>query len=395
MADVAPSLIAGPRMDWVMRNLSPVKFAEQFEGKSPAIRRRRPGPSRKHFVRSFDRTLPAGKKLEKDRRRIASFPPWEPGGLPEGGARGAWSRGTGNGCREWFRSTVPDAPPTNGQVADAVLYGVKNARFLEDRFLGRHRTPVLFLASPPPPGAKKRPLLAEETFFVLSVGSRQQDDSAPASLAASLDPGGSTGHFPSGFPRREHGSGVENRASLLPVPGRSGWPEEGRARPSPGKWISRTPRILEPWLDNLLPSGGPFRPAGAVLFLGTTAAGRPCSPSRPDERGNSSSAPYDSPWASSPNLPGLSGRTDTSIVVLPPPSTEEGHVIRAAARQIVRTALAEQHFLILGKTGPVQPRFPACRPGGAEDVGSGVLGSSPVRHPPEIEPVPVGPAPRP
>jgi hypothetical protein len=37
------------------------------------------------------------------------------------------------------------------------------------------------------------------------------------------------------------------------------------------------------------------------------------------------------------------------IVIVPPGNSEEGHLVRVAARQMIRTCIAEQHFLPVGK----------------------------------------------
>jgi NAD(P)-dependent dehydrogenase (short-subunit alcohol dehydrogenase family) len=372
MADVAPSLIAGPRMDWVMRNYA-VKFAEQFE-RIPGLSAAEARSLQERFVSSFDRTLPAGKREKAADSFLSAVGTTR---LPKGTRADmeTWYANVG----EWFRSTVPDAPPTNGQVADAVLYGVKNARFLEDRFLGVTALPP-FSSFPPAHAAKKLPI-SGETFLVLSVGSAGKDESVPASLAASLvregarvtslrDSAGGKGRVDITLPSRGNGrSGVKRSHDTL----------------SRELDIS-DPRILEPWLDNAL-LGGP-RPAGAVLFLGTTAADRAFLLFSPDEREN-----FLLHLTKSLSVLAECARAVRDeghvIVVMPPDSTEEGRVIRAAARQIVRTALAEQHFLFLGR--PV--RFSLVSPSavrGGQDVVRRVREILAGQAPPEIEPAPVG-----
>ena len=81
------------------------------------------------------------------------------------------------------------------------------------------------------------------------------------------------------------------------------------------------------------------------------------------------------------------------VVVVPPGDSEEGHIVRAAARQMVRTCLAEQHFLPVGKrvrvsllTAPVAQEEKAFHQR-VTDILSG-------QAPPAVDPVPVGP-PRP
>ena len=55
---------------------------------------------------------------------------------------------------EWFRSTVPAAPPGNEEVAEAVLFAAKDGRFLENPFLAITTLPP-FSSFPPSPGAGK------------------------------------------------------------------------------------------------------------------------------------------------------------------------------------------------------------------------------------------------
>jgi hypothetical protein len=77
------------------------------------------------------------------------------------------------------------------------------------------------------------------------------------------------------------------------------------------------------------------------------------------------------------------------IVIVPPAGSEEGHLIRAAARQMVRTCLAEQHFLPVGKKVRVSLiSAPAAQEERAFrqrliDILSGQV-------PPAVDPIPVG-----
>jgi hypothetical protein len=147
------------------------------------------------------------------------------------------------------------------------------------------------------------------------------------------------------------------------------------------------PRILEPWLDSSL-LGGPS-PAGAILFLGTTSGNKPFLAYSLEEREGflSHLSRTVSAFAEATRAVREDGHV---IVIAPPPSTEEGQVLRAAARQMVRTALAEQHFLYLSK--PVRVSL-LTSPGGREDrdflrkVADILSGQAAT----EIEPVPVGP----
>ena len=374
MADVAPSLIAGPRMDWVMRNYA-VKFAEQFE-RIPGIPAAEARSLQDLFLRSFDRSL----SPDKREREVSSFLSAVGSSRLPRGARdrmGAWYART----QEWFRSTVPDDPPTNGQVADAVLFGVKNARFLEDRFLGVTTLPP-FSSFPPVPAAKKRSL-AGEAFLVLSLGAAGNGGSDPAALAALL---------------ARSGARITSLRESADEPGRVEItrPVQEAAKGAGAK-ASETlqrdmdisdPRILEPWLDSSLLGGPP--PAGAILFLGTTPVKKPFLSYSLEERESflSHLSRTLSAFAEATRAVREDGHV---IVVVPPPSTEEGQVLRAAARQMARTALAEQHFLYLAR--PVRVSL-LTSPGGREDrdfhrkVADILAGQAA----PEIEPVPVGPS---
>src|SRR4030066_20563 len=100
MADVAPSLIAGPRMDWVMRNYA-VKFAEQFE-RIPGMPAAGARSLQDLFVRSFDRSLPPDKKD----RAASSFLSAVGASRLSRAARAQMESWYARTC-EWFRSTVP------------------------------------------------------------------------------------------------------------------------------------------------------------------------------------------------------------------------------------------------------------------------------------------------
>ncbi len=376
MADVAPSLIAGPRMDWVMRNYA-VKFAGQFE-QIPGIRPAEARSLQDLFVQSFDRSLPADRR----EKAVSSFLSAVRGSRLSRSVRTEMESWYAR-AREWFRSTVPDNPPTNGQVADAVLFGAKNSRFLEDRFLEVVSLPP-FASFPPAHAAKKRPL-AGETFLVLSVGATGDGESGPASLATML--------------MREEARVISLRESF-PEAGRVGItrPAQESGRTGGKKHLETLtreldisdPRILEPWLDNSLLGGGP--PAGAVLFLGTTAEKKPLLAFSPGEMENflRHLTKFLSVFGESYRAVREDGPI---IVVVPAPSAEEGQVLRAAARQVIRTSLAEQHFLFFGKRTPVSLlSWPDGR--GERDVLRKIGDILSGRASPEIEPVPVGP-PRP
>ncbi len=373
MADVAPSLIAGPRMDWVMKNYA-VQFAAQFE-RIPALSPSKAASLKESFVRSFDRSLPP----EEMEKAAASFLSSVRSSRQSRSARAAMESWYGK-TKEWFRSTVPDFPPTNEQVADAVLFGGKNASFLEDRFIGVASLPS-FTSFPPAPAPERRSL-AGGHFLVLSVGRTEDGGSIPASLASFLARAGArvTSLAESAA---EEGRVVISRPS--PEPGRV----SGKKPPEPflRDLDLSDPRILEPWLDNSLLGGPP--PAGAVVFLGTTHADRNFLGFSLEEmeRFLSHLTRTLCVFAESTRAVREDGHV---IVVIPSPGTEEGGVVRAAARQMARTFLAEQHFLYLGK--PVRLSL-LSSPGGGDGkdlfrkIGDILTG----RSPSEIEPVPVGP----
>jgi hypothetical protein len=150
------------------------------------------------------------------------------------------------------------------------------------------------------------------------------------------------------------------------------------------------PRLLEPWLDNTLLGGA--SPAGAVLCLGTSTAGKPVLGFSPEEREGflAHLSKALNAFAESARAVRVNGHV---VLVVPAGNEEEGHLVRAAARQMVRTCLAEQHFLPVGKrvrvsllAAPVEQEEKAFLQR-VTDILSG-------QAPPAVDPVPVGP-PRP
>jgi len=109
IADVAPTLIAGPRMEWVMRNYA-TKFAagfEDFRHLSPANRHALTDP----FLRSFDGALSAEERMAAAKSFLAALQARK---MPRAAREeiASWYGRIG----EWFRSTVPEAPPGNEEV---------------------------------------------------------------------------------------------------------------------------------------------------------------------------------------------------------------------------------------------------------------------------------------
>ncbi|HSL92838.1 MAG TPA: hypothetical protein VK863_09320, partial [Candidatus Limnocylindrales bacterium] len=147
------------------------------------------------------------------------------------------------------------------------------------------------------------------------------------------------------------------------------------------------PRLLEPWLDNTLLGGAP--PAGAGVVRGASTAGKPLLAFGAEEREgflvHVSKAL--NAFAESARAVRVNGHV---IVVVPPGDSEESHLVRAAARQMVRTCLAEQHFLPVGKR--IRVSLLAAPQAQEEkafhqrviDILSGLA-------PPAVEPIPVGP----
>ncbi|MGE5754045.1 MAG: SDR family NAD(P)-dependent oxidoreductase [Deltaproteobacteria bacterium] len=369
IADVAPSLIAGPRMDWVMRNYA-VKFAEQF-GSLRELRGAEIKTLQDRFVRGFDRSLPAPDRESSMKSFLAAVR-----GSSLSKAKRAELETWFARIREWFGATVPPDPPTNEQVADAVLFAVKNARFLEDRFLGVSPLPSFRSFPGEIPSRSER--ISGEPYLFLSFGYPAGNTEGLAEALRGKGAVVTSMIEPPSTPGRVEVS--------RPAPGSAGGP---RRRP-PDKMARELdlsdPRLLEPWLDNTLLGGGP--PAGVVLCLGTSTAGKPALAFTPEERegflahlGKALNAFSESVRAVREN-----GHV---IVVVPPGATEEGHLVRAAARQMARTCVAEQYFLPVGKKArvslisaagaPEEKTFPQR----VIDILSGII-------PPAIEPIPVG-----
>ena len=147
IADVAPTLIAGPRMEWVMRNYA-TKFSAGFDD-FPALSSAGRKTLTDLFLRSFDGALTAGERAAASGKFLAALRAQK---MPKGARERieAWYGRIG----EWFRSTVPAAPPGNEEVAAAVLFAARDGRFLENPFLAITTLPP-FSSFPPSPGARK------------------------------------------------------------------------------------------------------------------------------------------------------------------------------------------------------------------------------------------------
>ncbi len=332
ITDVAPSLIAGPRMDWVMRN-----YAEKFANHLSTIegfRESRRKTLMETFVESFNRARSSSKRGQAEEAFLTTVRKSRVPAATRQEIEEWYGR-----IKEWFHSTVPDSPPSNEDVAEAVLYGAKNGRFMEKRFIGVSPLPQFVSFPPSQKGAEGR--LQGNTFLVTAVGTHGEEDALPEALHGAIT--------------RGKGQATVLIDSLL---------EPGRVsitRPSPsqgggrrkmktetiGRSIDLTnPRLVEPWLDNALMGLPPFK--GAVLLFGLSRPGKDILDYSPDEMKQ-----FCNHLSKLLSLFGESIRAveegGNVIVIVPTSSTGEGQLIRSAARQVVRTALAEQHFLYPSK----------------------------------------------
>jgi len=373
IADVAPSLIAGPRMDWVMRN-----YAEKLAGQLEAFKELRPAERsavQEQFVRSFDPAAPAAGRRAAEAAFAAAL---RDSRLSR--ARRSELESWHGLIRDWFARTVPRDPPTNEQVADAVLFAVKNAGFLEDRFLGvSSLEPFPPLEDPPASIAAMPP---GEPYVLLSAGEirgASPERAGGACLLEELDRSGArvTALFES--------AGAPGRVAVIrPGPG----PARGRRAPDRAErdLDLADPRVVEPWLDSSLFGGPP--PAGAILLIGTTSSGKPLLKFTPEEmeRTLAHVGKALNVFAEAVRAVREGGHV---VVVAPPDETEEGRVVRAALRQIVRTSVAERRYLPSRKAvraSLVSAPSDGNERGFARRVTDILAGESPTT----IEPIPVG-----
>ncbi|MGE5662692.1 MAG: SDR family NAD(P)-dependent oxidoreductase, partial [Deltaproteobacteria bacterium] len=375
VADVAPSLIAGPRMDWVMRNYAE-KFAAQIEGFTD-LRPAERAVLQEQFVRSFDRALPPDQRRAAEAAFRSSL-----GESRLTRARRSELASWQDLIRDWFARTVPADPPTNGQVADAVLFAAKNARFLEDRFIGVSSL-ERFAPFPDPAGRGSGPS-GGAPCVLLSAGKirgASAEDAGGGPLREELEQAGArvTALFET--------AGAPGRVTVV-RPGPASARGAGRRAPErlERELDLADPRVVEPWIDSSLFGGPP--PAGAVLFIGTTAAGKSILKFAPEEMeatvahvGKALNV-----FAESVRAVREGGHV---VVVAPPDESEEDRVVRAGLRQIVRTSAAERCFLPSDKKVRVS-LLSAPPAGDARGFVRRVIDILSGESPPSVEPVPVG-----
>jgi NAD(P)-dependent dehydrogenase (short-subunit alcohol dehydrogenase family) len=369
IADVAPTIIAGPRMEWVMRNYA-TKFSAGFGEFSSLSATARNGLT-ELFLRSFDGSLSPGQRNAASEKFLSFLRSQR----ASKGAREeieAWYGRIG----EWFRSTVPTSPPGNEQVAEAVLFAAKDGRFLENPFLAVTTLPP-FSSFPPQQGARKA-LAASEPGLIVSTGAsgplHRRVHEALSQRGARIS-SVSDAETPAG-----------HAFILRPAPGSVA---SGRQRPHETQQRAMDlsdPKVVEPWLDNSLVGGPP--PSFGILLVGPGAGDKDVLDFSTEEK-----RAHVRHVRKAVALFAETARAVRNgghlVVVGPARESGEGQLLLAALRQTVRTFLAEQHFLPSAKTVRVS-LLAAPPPGGERNLERELLAILSGAEPPRVEPVPVG-----
>ena len=353
-----------------MRNYA-TKFSagfDDFPGLSPAARKVLTEP----FLRSFDGAVSAEERAVASGKFLATLKAQK---MPKGARERieAWYGRIG----EWFRSTVPAAPPGNEEVAEAVLFAAKDGRFLENPFLAITTLPP-FSSFPPSPGAGKV-LSGSEPGTLVSTGDAgalhrrlHEALSGKGARVTSF----SDAELPDGQARITRHAGHPSAKGA-----------RGRAPETQQRALDLSdPRAVEPWLDNALVGAPP--PAFVVLIVGPRAGEIGVLDGTGEDR-----LRFLENVKKTVTLFAESARAARDgghlVVVGPPETTGEGQLMLAALRQTVRTFLAEQHFLPAAKTVRVS-LLPGPDPGAERETEREAIAILEGAQPPRVEPVPVG-----
>jgi hypothetical protein len=370
ICDVAPTLIAGPRMEWVMRNYA-TKFSEGFDD-FPGL----PSASRKSlaglFLGSFDGSIPPAEREASEGKFLSAVRALR---APRA-VRDAVEEWYGR-IGEWFRCTVPSSPPGYEEVAEAVMFGAKGGRFLENPFLAITTLPP-FSSFPPSP-SPHRALRDGEPGTIVSSGNaaglHRRLHEALAGKGARITSLSDAGLAP--------GQARIERTTIADGPkGHRGKSVDTQRRDLDLSY----PRRVEPWLDNTLVGAPP--PGFGVLLLGPVFDGKGILDFSTGEKRHV--------IAHAQKMIALVAESARAVrdgghlvVVGPSETTGEGLLLLATLRQTVRTFLAEQHFLPAAKTIRVS-LLAAPAPREERDLEREVLGILSGEQPPRIEPVPLG-----